>query len=49
MVRQRGEAALDDSEGDVYRCVLKAVAADPPRLSLPYDELNRANECDLPG
>jgi hypothetical protein len=30
---------IDDSEGDVYRCVLKAVAADPPRLSLPYDEL----------
>ena len=29
----------DGSEGDVYRCVLKAIAADPPRLTLPYDEL----------
>jgi hypothetical protein len=29
----------DGTEGDVYRAVLKAVAADPPRLSFPYDEL----------
>ena len=29
----------DQSEGDVYRCVLKAVAADPPKLSFHYDEL----------
>jgi hypothetical protein len=30
---------FDDSEGDVYRCVLKAVAMDPPKLSFHYDEL----------
>jgi len=29
----------DHSEGDVYRCILKAVAADPPRLSFNYEEL----------
>jgi hypothetical protein len=26
-------------EGDVYRCVLKAVASDPPRLTFRYDDL----------
>ncbi|MFL6210564.1 MAG: hypothetical protein ACJ74W_17040 [Pyrinomonadaceae bacterium] len=26
-------------EGDVYRCVLTAIASDPPRLSLTYDEI----------
>jgi hypothetical protein len=29
----------DDTEGDVYRCVLKAVASDPPKLSFPYAEI----------
>jgi hypothetical protein len=29
----------DSSSGDVYRAVLKAVAADPPRLSFKYDDL----------
>lgn len=29
----------DGTEGDVYRCVLKAIAADPPQLAFPYDEL----------
>ncbi len=29
----------DDSSGDVYRVVLKAVADNPPRLSFPYEEL----------
>jgi hypothetical protein len=29
----------DSTEGDVYRCILKAVATDPPRLSFAYDEL----------
>jgi hypothetical protein len=29
----------DGSDGDVYRCVLKAVASDPPKLSFQYDEL----------
>jgi hypothetical protein len=32
---------VDGSTGDVYRCVLKAVASDPPRLALAYDELTR--------
>ena len=30
---------LDGTAGDVYRCVLKAVAADPPALSFPYQQL----------
>ncbi|MCL4793311.1 MAG: hypothetical protein KJZ84_02050, partial [Bryobacteraceae bacterium] len=29
----------DGIEGDVYRVVLRAIAADPPRLSFAYDEL----------
>jgi hypothetical protein len=29
----------DGSVGDVYRCVLLALAADPPRLSFRYDEI----------
>jgi len=31
----------DGTEGDVYRAVLQALAADPPRLSFPYEELLR--------
>ena len=27
-------------EGDVYTCILRAVAADPPRLSFDYDDIN---------
>jgi hypothetical protein len=30
---------LDDTQGDVYRAVLKAIASDPPQLSFTYDEL----------
>lgn len=42
--RQRGterkEFALSDgSNGDVYRCVLLAIARDEARLSLPYDQM----------
>lgn len=29
----------DKTSGDVYRCILKAVAADPPSLSFTYDQL----------
>jgi hypothetical protein len=29
----------DGTEGDVYRCVLRAIASDPPRLSFAYDDL----------
>ena len=29
----------DGTRGDVYRCALKAVAADPPQLSFKYDVL----------
>ena len=40
------------SEGDVYRCILKAVAANPPQLSFSYEDLTqRANiicESDVP-
>ena len=39
---ERKEFALrDGTHGDVYRAVLLAVAADPPRLSFPYNELSR--------
>ncbi|MEJ0010333.1 MAG: hypothetical protein WDN72_07440 [Alphaproteobacteria bacterium] len=31
----------DNTSGDVYRVVLKAVAMNPPRLSFPYEELLR--------
>lgn len=42
--RQRGTERkifefVDGSQGDVYRCVLLAMKADPARLSLRYDEL----------
>jgi hypothetical protein len=44
--RQRGVERkvfdfTDGSQGDVYRCVLLAMKADPPRLSFPYDEILR--------
>jgi hypothetical protein len=36
---------IDGSKGDVYRCVLLAIKADPPKLSLRYDEMmTRTNE-----
>lgn len=31
----------DSTEGDVYRCMLKAIAMEPPRLAFDYDELVR--------
>lgn len=31
----------DGSRGDVYRCVLLAIAADPPCLSMPYNALSK--------
>jgi hypothetical protein len=34
----------DGSVGDVYRCVLRAVAADPPRLSYDYAQLMQRTE-----
>jgi hypothetical protein len=42
--RQRGTerkvfALTDNSLGDVYRCVLLAIARDEPRLSLPYEQM----------
>jgi hypothetical protein len=44
--RQRGVerkvfSFTDGSKGDVYRCVLLAMKADPPQLSFPYDEMLR--------
>jgi hypothetical protein len=29
----------DGTEGDVYRCILKAISSDPPQLSFTYDEI----------
>jgi len=29
----------DKTKGDVYRCILKAVSSDPPKLSYSYDEI----------
>jgi len=35
----------NDIQGDVYRCVLTAIASDPPQLSFDYDEiLNRTKQ-----
>ncbi len=34
----------DGTKGDVYRCVLLAIAADPPCLSLPYNALYKRIE-----
>jgi hypothetical protein len=34
----------DGSSGDVYRCVLKAVAANPPSLSFPYEDLTKRTQ-----
>ncbi|HEX2826064.1 MAG TPA: hypothetical protein VHP37_06940 [Burkholderiales bacterium] len=31
----------DGTKGDVYRCILKAVSSDPPRLAHDYDEITR--------
>ncbi len=31
----------DGTEGDVYRCILRAIAADPPRLSFEYSDILR--------
>jgi hypothetical protein len=44
--RQRGVerkeySFTDGSKGDVYRCVLLAMKADPPRLSFKYDDMLR--------
>lgn len=38
----------DGTSGDVYRAVLKAVASDPPQLSLTYDDLLKRTQqvCD---
>lgn len=30
----------DNTEGDVYRCILKSISLDPPHLSFNYDEIN---------
>lgn len=39
---ERKEFSLrDGSRGDVYRCVLSAIAIDPPRLSFTYGELSK--------
>lgn len=34
----------DGTSGDVYKCILKAVAADPPSLSFDYNQLNERVE-----
>jgi len=31
----------DGTSGDVYRCILRSISLDPPRLSFDYDELMR--------
>lgn len=42
--KQRGSSRnqftfVDGTEGDVYRCILLALRASPPRLSFPYGEI----------
>ena len=40
--RDRNQYSFSDgTKGDVYRCVLKAMASDPPRLAFPYDDLKK--------
>ncbi len=34
----------DGTEGDVYRCILKAMASDPPALSFDYDAILQRNQ-----
>jgi len=40
---------FDGGEGDVYRCILRAIAADPPRRSLEYSELKRRTDAECVG
>lgn len=52
--RQRGVerkeyAFTDSTKGDVYRCVLLAMKADPPRLSFKYDEMLARTEAVCQG
>ena len=52
--RQRGVERkeytfADGSKGDVYRCVLLAMKADPPRLSFKYDDMLRRVEAICKG
>jgi hypothetical protein len=37
------------TRGDVYRCVLLAIKADPPRLSFKYDEILRRTQAICQG
>lgn len=36
---ERTTYQFGDSQGDVYRCLLRSIAADPPKRSFTYDEL----------
>jgi hypothetical protein len=52
--RQRGVERkeyefIDGTKGDVYRCVLLAMKADPPRLSFKYDDMLRRVEAVCTG
>jgi hypothetical protein len=52
--RQRGMERkefqfTDGTRGDVYRCVLLAIKADPPRLSFKYDEILRRTQAICQG
>ena len=38
----------DGTEGDVYRCILKAVSANPPQLSFSYEEIQARVQIVLP-
>lgn len=40
---------IDGNSGDVYRCLLRAIAADPPKLSFHYDELKNRTELQCAG
>ena len=32
---------LDNTQGDVYRCVLRAIAQEPPQLSFSYSDITK--------
>lgn len=37
--KERNNYKIGNAEGDVYRCILKAISTDPPTLSFSYEEL----------
>lgn len=45
---ERNTYDFGDNEGDVYRCLLRAIGADPPQRSFSYEELKKrtSDQCN---